>query len=100
MQSLFRIILKKSAFLFITRSFWVHKSAFFPWKVKTTPIFSPKSRVTKNPQYEKTHKNTKKYTKRCAFYNNAQKPTNSHTKTHHLYKKVHLLSRFERGILF
>jgi hypothetical protein len=63
MQSLFRIFLQKSAFLFISRAFWVHKSAFFPKKVKPTPIFSPKSRVTENPQYEKTHKNTKTHNK-------------------------------------
>jgi hypothetical protein len=93
MQSFFRIILQKSAFLLITRAFWVHKSAFFPKKVKPTPIFSPKSRATENPQYDKTQIYTQKYKK-------AQKTTNLYTKRCVFYKNIRLLSHFERGISF
>ncbi|MHC4396717.1 MAG: hypothetical protein ACYS1A_13790, partial [Planctomycetota bacterium] len=86
MKSLFRIFLKKSAFLFITRAFLVHKSAFFPRKVKTTPIFSPKSRVTEKPQYEKTQI----YTQKGVLFTIMHKNTRKNTKKHTLFTKIYV----------
>jgi hypothetical protein len=64
----------------------VHKSAFFPKKVKPTPIFSPKSRVTENPQYEKTQI----YTQKGVLFTITHKETQIHTQKGALFTKIYI----------